>query len=91
MYSHNTRSVQQVTAQIAESTAHKWDALMHVQVHSSSVSKADQGESPGPEGVHASSPLTVRNGPLGGQDRLYNESVDDCEEEHTGVQGPQHI
>lgn len=60
-------------------------------INHSSQKKADQGKSPGPEGVHASSPLTVRNGPLGRQDRLYNESVDDCEEEHTGVQGAQHI
>jgi len=48
-------------------------------------------KSPGPEGVHSSSPLSVGNCPLCRQHRLHYEGVDDGKEEHAGIQRPQHI
>ena len=50
-----------------------------------------QGKDPWSKGVHASSPLTVGNCPLCTDDRLDHQGVDDGKEQHTGIQGSQHV
>ena len=50
-----------------------------------------QGKDPWSKGVHSSSPLTVRNCPLCTDDRLDHQGVDDGKEQHTGIQGSQHV
>ena len=48
-------------------------------------------KSPGPKGVHSSGPLSVGHCPLCRQHRLHYEGIYDSEEEHAGIQCPQHI
>ncbi len=50
-----------------------------------------QGKDPWSKGVHSSSPLTVGNCPLCTDDRLNHQGVDDGKEQHTGLQGSQHV